>query len=47
MPADTAIKAACDDVRVGEDTDAIDGVTPGLVARPRSTQALAPWVTTI
>jgi glycolate oxidase FAD binding subunit len=37
VSAETAIKAACDDVRVGEDADRVDGVVVGLVARPRST----------
>jgi glycolate oxidase FAD binding subunit len=41
VPADTAIKAACDDVRVGEDADRIGDVTPGLVARPHSTEEVS------
>lgn len=33
-----ALAAACDDVRAADDADAVDGVRPGYVARPRSTE---------
>ncbi|QIK67335.1 FAD-binding oxidoreductase [Nocardioides sp. HDW12B] len=36
-----AVASACADVRDGSETDAVDGVTPGLVARPADTAQVA------
>jgi glycolate oxidase FAD binding subunit len=38
---EAAVRAACDDVRAGGPADHVDGVVPGLVARPRSTAEVA------
>jgi len=40
-PGEAAVRAACDDVRDGGPSDHVDGVVPGLVARPGSTEEVA------